>query len=67
MAQIIDQFGRKKMCQKKRKDVDYKVLKDFFQKHFVAHEKSAVQNFLQYIRMLCPGRFILVESVNTAW
>ena len=33
----------------------------FFQKYFVVHEQSAVEN--SYIRMLCPGRFILVESV----
>ena len=40
---IIDQFGRKRY-QTKRKDVDYKLLKDFFQKYFVAHEQSAVEN-----------------------
>ena len=26
---VIDQYGRK-MCQKKHKDVDYKLLEDFF-------------------------------------
>ena len=40
---MIEQFGRK-MCQKKRKDVDYKLLLDFFQKYFVKHERSAVKN-----------------------
>ena len=38
-----DQFGRK-MCRKKRKDVDFKLLYDFFLKYFVAHEQSAVEN-----------------------
>ena len=48
------------MCQKKRKDVDYKVLKDFFQKHFVAHEKSAVQNlFSTYVCYAPDGLFWL--------
>ena len=43
----------------KRKDVDYKLLKDFFQKHFVIQE----QKFVQYIHRLYPGRLILIESV----
>ena len=34
MPQIIDQFGHK-MCQKKRKDVDYKLLQDFFKNIFL--------------------------------
>ena len=58
MPQIIDQFGSKRY-QKKRKDVYYKLLSDFFQKYFVIQEQSAVKNTL-----LCPGRFILVESVH---
>ena len=45
MPRIIDQFGHKR-CQKKRKDVDYKLLKEFFQKYFVVHERSAVKNSL---------------------
>ena len=42
---IIDQFGHK-TCQKKRKDVSYPLLLDFFQKHSVIHERSAVKNSL---------------------
>ena len=42
----IDRFGRKR-CQKKRKDVDYTLLWDLFQKYLVVHEQSAVK-FLQY-------------------
>ena len=61
MRLIIDQFGRKR-GQKKHKDVDYKLLYEFFQNHFVAHEQSPAV-FVQYIRMLCTGWFILVESV----
>ena len=37
VPRIIDQFGRKK-CQKKRKDISYKLLKNNFQTYFVAHE-----------------------------
>ena len=45
----FDQFGRKR-CQKKRKDVDYNLLLDFFQKYFVVHEQSAVKNtFSTYV------------------
>ena len=44
-----DQFGCKR-CQKKRKDVDYKLLSEFFQKYFVVHEQSAVENsFSTYV------------------
>ena len=35
---MIDQFGRKK-CQKKRQDVDYELLRDFFQKYFVVQKQ----------------------------
>ena len=56
-------FGHKR-CQKKRKDVNYKLLQEFFQKSLVVHEQSAVKNSVStYIRMLYPGRFILVETV----
>ena len=49
MTGIIDQFGSKR-CQKKRKDVDYQLLLDFFQKYFVVHERSAVKNsFSKYV------------------
>ena len=43
MPQIIDQFGHKR-CPKKRKDGDYKLLYEFYQKHFVVHELSALKN-----------------------
>ena len=59
MAQIIVQFGRK-MYQKKRKVVDYKLLKEFFQKHFVVHEQSAVENsFSTYVFYAPDGLFWL--------
>ena len=41
------------MCQKKRKDVDYKLLKEFFQKYFVVHEQSAVEN--SFSTQVCYG------------
>ena len=40
---MIDQFGRKR-CQKKPKDVDYKLRLEFIQKYFVAHLQSPVKN-----------------------
>ena len=49
VPRIIDQFGRK-MCQKKRKDLDYKLL---FQKRFVVHERPAVKNL--FINTYDPG------------
>ena len=59
MGGIVDQFGRKR-CQKKRKDVDYKLLKDFFQKYFVVHEQSAVENsFSTYVCYAPDGLFWL--------
>ena len=59
MARIIDQFGRK-MCQKKRKDVDYKLLLEFFQKIFVVHEQSAVEkSFSTYVCYAPDGLFWL--------
>ena len=62
VSQIIDRFGRKR-CQKKRKDENYKLLR-VFSKIFWCTWTDDCQKFVQYIRMLCPGRFILVESVN---
>ena len=41
MPRILDQFGRKK-CKKKRKDMSYRLLKQFFQKYFDAHDRWAV-------------------------
>ena len=38
VPRIIDQFWRKR-CQKKRKDMGYNLLQDFFQKYFVVHER----------------------------
>ena len=43
VPRIIDQFWRKR-CQMKRKDVDYKLLNEFFQRYFVVYEQSAVEN-----------------------
>ena len=59
MPQIIDQFGHKR-CQKKRKDVEYKVLSEFFQKCFVVDEQSAVENsFSTYVCYAVDGLFWL--------
>ena len=56
---MIDQFGRKR-CQKKRRDVDYKFLQEFFQKYFVVHEQSAVENsFSTYVCYAPDGLFWL--------
>ena len=55
----MDQFLHKR-CQKKRKDVDYELLKEFFQKYFVVHEKSAVENlFSTYVCYAPDGLFWL--------
>ena len=55
----MDQFGRKR-CQKKREDMDYKLLYEFFQKYFAVHDLWAVKNSVStYVRMLCTGWFIL--------
>ena len=54
------------MCQKKRKDVEYTLLKEFFPKIFCFTWAVDCRKFVQYIYMLCPGRFILVESVTSA-
>ena len=47
-------FGRKR-CQKKRKDVDYKLVWQFFQ-HFVVHEWSAVKHFFNTYICYTPDR-----------
>ena len=39
----IDRSGRKR-CQKKRKDVSYQFLKEFFQNYFVIDKRSLVKN-----------------------
>ena len=47
-------------CQKMRKDMDYKLLKEFFQKYFVVHEQSAVDNsFSTYVCYSPDGLFWL--------
>ena len=51
---IIDQFGRKG-CQKKRKDVSYALLKQFFQNYFGAYERRAVKN--SFSAYLCTKGF----------
>ena len=59
MTRIIDQFGRKR-CQKKRKDVDCKLLQEIFQKYVVVHEQSAVENsFITYVCYAPDGLFWL--------
>ena len=59
VPRLIDQFGRK-MCQKNRKDVDHKVLKEFFQKSFFVHEQSAAKNlFITYVGYDPDGLFWL--------
>ena len=39
VPRLVDQFGRKS-CQRKRKDMDYNILKELFQRCFVVHERS---------------------------
>ena len=59
MPLIIDQFGRKR-CQKKRKDVDYNLLLEFFQKYFVVHEQLAAKNsFSTFVCYAPDGLFWL--------
>ena len=47
---MIDQFGRKR-CEKKRKDVNYKLL-EFFQKYFAVHKQLVVENSFSTLRSL---------------
>ena len=51
------------MYQKKRNVVEYKLLQEFFQKIFCCTSTFCCQKIVQYIRVLYPGRFILIESV----
>ena len=56
---MIDQFGRKR-GQKKRKDVDYNLLREVFQKYFVVNEQSAVKSsFSTCVRYEPDGLFWL--------
>ena len=69
MPRMIDQFGRKR-CQKKRTDLENKLLQEFFQKYFVVNgqcsQLQAIKNSVStyVLRSLYRGRFILVESVK---
>ena len=56
MSRIIDQFWRN-MCQKMRKDVDYKLLQQFFQKYQVIQEQSAVENSFSIYVCYAPDGF----------
>ena len=57
VPRLIGQLERKR-CQKKRKDVNYKFLTEFFQKYFVLDEQSAVKNpFSTYVRYAPDGLF----------
>ena len=50
VPRIIDKIECCKRCQKKRKDVDYNFLLDFFQKYLFVHEQSAVKtSFSTYV------------------
>ena len=52
---VCDQFWRKR-CQKKRKDVEYKLHLNFFQKCFVVWEHSAVKvSFSTYVCYALDG------------
>ena len=62
MARIIDQFGRKRR-QKKRKDVDYNLLKQFFQKMFCCTWAVGCQRFVQYIIYIC----LVPRTVYFGW
>ena len=56
---MIDQFGHIR-CQKKRKDVNYKLLYELFQKYFVLPEQSATENsFSTYVCYAPDGLFWL--------
>ena len=57
LPRVIDQFGRKR-CQKKREDVEDKLIKEFFQKYFDEHERSAVKtSFSTYVCYAPDGCF----------
>ena len=50
---VLDPFGSKR-CQKKCKDVDYKLLQDFFQKYFVVFGLLAVKNLFSIWYVFYP-------------
>ena len=63
MPQIIDQFGRKR-CQKKRKDVDFELLYEFFQKYFFIYELWDVKDaFSTYVCYVLKGFILMVSTV----
>ena len=50
VPQKLTNLGAKGAKRRKRKDVSYQLLQEFFQKYFVAQERSAVKNsFSTYI------------------
>ena len=63
VPRIYDQFGRKR-CLKKRKDVDYKLLKKYSQKYFVVHEQSAVKNLFSTYVCYTPDGLFWVQPVG---
>ena len=55
----IDQFWRKK-CQKKSKDVEYKLIQDLKKLYFMLHERSTVKSlFSTYVCFTLDGLFWL--------
>ena len=60
LTRIIDRFGCKR-CQKNRKDMDYKLLLECFQKYFFVHKLVAVKNsFCTYV---CHASDVLFWTV----
>ena len=64
VPRLIDQFGRKR-CQKKRKDVDYQLIKEFFQKYFVVHEWLMVKNSFSTYNVL--HTYVMTWTVYFDW
>ena len=60
MPRIIDQFGRKR-CQKKRKDVDYELVREFFSKIFCCARPVGCQICIQYV---LKGFILVVSTVD---
>ena len=57
VTRIKDRFGCKR-CQKKRKDVDFKLLLEFSKKYLVVHKRLAVKNsFSTYVYYEPDGFF----------
>ena len=67
----MDWIENTKGAKKKRKDVDYKFLKEFFQRYFVVHtvyvhERSAVKNSFSKYVFLCYSVFNILNEFLTA-